>query len=123
MKLRLLLPLLALPAFAVTGLAQNTESAVQLRRDFTTVQQQRDALSEQVAQLQQQLETLQAEREAVKAEQAAMHEKVAAADTRAVEATEVATLAGTGAGHEERGLQRDRRRHDLRRAVLSRWRP
>ena len=88
MKLRLLLPLLALPAFAVTGLAQNTESAVQLRRDFTTVQQQRDALSEQVAQLQQQLETLQAEREAVKAEQAAMHEKVAAADTRAVEATE-----------------------------------
>jgi nucleoid-associated protein YgaU len=88
MKLRLLLPLLALPAFTATGLAQNTESAVQLRRDFTTVQQQRDALSEQVAQLQQQIEKLQAEREAIKAEQAAMSEKVAAADTRAVEATE-----------------------------------
>lgn len=88
MKLRHLLPLLAIPALATTGLAQNAESAVQLRRDFTTVQQQRDALAAQVTQLNREAETTQAEIAALRAAQAAMSEKIAAADARAIEATE-----------------------------------
>ncbi len=88
MKLRLLLPLLALPAFAPTGFAQNTESAAQLRRDFATVQQQRDTLAEQLAQAKRDAETLLAERDALRAEQEAAKTQLAAAQTSAVEASE-----------------------------------
>ena len=88
MKLRHILPLLAIPALTLTGLAQNTENTAQLRRDFTTVQQQRDALSEQIAQLNKEIASLQTEREAMKAAQASASEKVAAADSRSIEAAE-----------------------------------
>lgn len=88
MKLRLLLPLLALPAFATTGFAQNTESAAQLRRDFATVQQQRDSLAEQLAQAKRDAEALLVERDALRAEQEAAKAQLSAAQTSAVEASE-----------------------------------
>lgn len=88
MKLRHILPLLAIPALAATSPAQNTENTVQLRRDFNTVQQQRDALAEQVAQLNRDNAALQAERDTLKAAQASASEKVAAADTHSIEASE-----------------------------------
>ena len=88
MKLRLLLPLLALPAFATTGFAQNTESAAQLRRDFATVQQQRDSLAEQLAQVKRDAEALLVERDALRAEQEAAKAQLSAAQTSAVEASE-----------------------------------
>jgi nucleoid-associated protein YgaU len=69
MKLRLLLPLLALPAAAhAAGNAATPESISQLRRDFVTVQQQRDTLAGQVTQLQSEQDKLQAERDSLKAE-------------------------------------------------------
>lgn len=88
MKLRLPTSLLAILVFATTGQAQPAESAIQLRRDFTTVQQQRDALVEQVAQLQSEAEALRAECATLRADQVAAQEKIAVADTRAIEATE-----------------------------------
>lgn len=88
MKLRLLLPLIALPLLAINGRAQNSESVAQLRRDFTTVQQQRDALAEQLAQLRSENAALQAEREKLQSEQQNAQAKVTAAETSAVEAAE-----------------------------------
>ncbi len=88
MKLRLLLPLLALPVLATTGAAQNTESIAQLRRDFVTVQQQRDSLTEQVEALRKERDALQAERDALRTEQESAQTQIAAAQTSAVEAEE-----------------------------------
>lgn len=88
MKLRLLLPLLALPLLATSGRAQNTESTAQLRRDFATVQQQRDGLAEQLAQLRAENATLLAEKEKLVSEQQSAQAKIVAAETSAVEAAE-----------------------------------
>ena len=88
MKLRPFLPLLALTAFATAGVAQNTESVAQLRRDFATVQQQRDAFAEQLAEARRERDALQAERDALRGEQEATKAKLTAAETSAVEASE-----------------------------------
>lgn len=89
MKLRLLLPLLALPVFATVSSAQTADpSPSQLRRDFITVQQQRDAMAAQVDQLKTERDALQAERDALKSDAEAAKSKVTAAETSAVEASE-----------------------------------
>lgn len=88
MKLRPLLPLLALSVFATAGVAQTTDSVAQLRRDFATVQQQRDTFAEQLAQLRRDNEALQAERDALRAQEEVAKAKLTAAETSAVEATE-----------------------------------
>ncbi|HLP01233.1 MAG TPA: LysM peptidoglycan-binding domain-containing protein [Opitutaceae bacterium] len=88
MKLRHLLPLTALPFVATIGLAQNTESVAQLRRDFNTVQQQRDAFAEQLNQLRAERDALLQERDALRGEQESAKAKLAAAETSAVEASE-----------------------------------
>lgn len=88
MKLRLLLPLLALPVLATAGRAQTSDSVAQLRRDFTTVQQQRDTLAEQVNQLRAERDALQSERDALRTEQDTAKAKITAAETSAVEASE-----------------------------------
>jgi len=89
MKLRLLLPLLALLAFVPSDFAQTAEpSPSQLRRDFNTVQQQRDALAAQVDQLKAERDALQAERDSLKGEADSAKAKITAAETSAVEASE-----------------------------------
>ena len=89
MKLRLLLPLIALPVFASVGSAQTADpSPSQLRRDFNTVQQQRDALAAQVDQLKAERDAFQAERDALKNDAESSKAKVVAAETSAVEASE-----------------------------------
>ena len=89
MKLRLLLPLIALPVFASVGSAQTADpSPSQLRRDFNTVQQQRDALAAQVDQLKAERDALQAERDTLKGEADSAKAKITAAETSAVEASE-----------------------------------
>lgn len=88
MKLRLLLPLLAVPLLAPAGQAQTSDSVAQLRRDFTTVQQQRDSLTEQVSQLRAENEALRTERDSLRTEQETAKAKLSAAETSAVEASE-----------------------------------
>jgi nucleoid-associated protein YgaU len=88
MKLRHLLPHTALPFVATVGLAQNTESVAQLRRDFNTVQQQRDAFAEQLNQLRTERDALAQERDTLRADQDSAKAKLAAAETSAVEASE-----------------------------------
>jgi hypothetical protein len=88
MKLRLLLPLTALPILATTGFSQAPESVAQLRRDFNTVQQQRDAFAEQLNQLRSERDALAQERDALRTEQESAKAKVTAAETSAVEARE-----------------------------------